>query len=555
MSVTLKRERDGSWRPNWYADALVDGRRRVFNLNVPFLGKPGATASSPGSDEFEKSREEAQNALATWLLNTRTKGHAEHLIERLIESKTGTKLEHVRIANLCDHWLSLPRDAGELSHGYTVACRSGFRRFTNFMARRNRRATLLYQVKAFDVAAFMSDLRKEVSPKTVRTYLQLLRSAFTRFLPPGVANPFTGTISRKRTDAAVGGDSIHRLPFSKEELTKVFAVAREYEGGSLHGPIVTAACTAMRKGDVCRLRWSDISDDMIACKTSKTGERVEIPIFLPLRAVLAERQNNGSEYVFPEIARMLDGVKNPNFRKGDAPATEWIEKPNPDGLTWRFKNIVAKALTPPAAALEPVTPTEEIKGPGLTAIAALPEGPRREHMQDTFTRYCDGASVRQIAASTGYSKGSVSAWLSAVEGLTGKRFMRSGQAPSVKTALARVTRTTRKEGQGQRAASVRDWHALRTTFVTLALSAGVPLEIVKRITGHRTAEIVMTYYFRPDREQFRAALGDNMPAVLIGAKKTQRTAVAELDTLIAKVKSGTATENDRKRLCLVATQV
>jgi len=52
-----------------------------------------------------------------------------------------------------------------------------------------------------------------------------------------------------------------------------------------------------------------------------------------------------------------------------------------------------------------------------------------------------------------------------------KRFMRSGQEPSIKKAIARVTRAPREVGQ--KAASVRDWHALRTTFVTLALSAGV----------------------------------------------------------------------------------
>ena len=59
---------------------------------------------------------------------------------------------------------------------------------------------------------------------------------------------------------------------------------------------------------------------------------------------------------------------------------------------------------------------------------------------------------------------------------------------------------------GQRTASVRDWHALRSTFVTLALSAGVPVELVLRVTGHATVEVVLKHYFRPDREQFKAAL-------------------------------------------------
>ena len=216
---------------------------------------------------------------------------------------------------------------------------------------------------------------------------------------------------------------------------------------------------------------------------------------------------------------------------------------------------MTKALKAPDKKLEPVAKAEEVREPGLAAIATLQDGQRQEHMRDIFTRYCDGASVRKIAATTGYSKGSVSAWLSAVEGLIDKRFMRSGQGPSVKTAMSTVTRATRKKGQGQRAASVRDWHALRTTFVTLALSAGVPLEIVKRITGHRTTDIVMTHYFRPDREQFRAALGAGMPTIITGEVESETAPADELSALVEKLKAGTATEADRKRLRLVAAKV
>lgn len=42
--------------------------------------------------------------------------------------------------------------------------------------------------------------------------------------------------------------------------------------------------------------------------------------------------------------------------------------------------------------------------------------------------------------------------------------------------------------------------------MTLTLAAGVPLDLVQRVTGHRTAEVVMKHYFRPGREDFRAAI-------------------------------------------------
>ena len=84
----------------------------------------------------------------------------------------------------------------------------------------------------------------------------------------------------------------------------------------------------------------------------------------------------------------------------------------------------------------------------------------------------------------------------------------------VKRASRGEIRRTRKTGL--RKASVRDFHSLRVTWVTLALSAGVPLEIVQKVTGHSTASIVMKHYFQPGREDFRKTLASKMPAVLGG---------------------------------------
>ena len=44
------------------------------------------------------------------------------------------------------------------------------------------------------------------------------------------------------------------------------------------------------------------------------------------------------------------------------------------------------------------------------------------------------------------------------------------------------------------------------TWVTLALTAGVPLELVQKVTGHKMAEIVLKHYFHLRREAFRYAL-------------------------------------------------
>lgn len=91
---------------------------------------------------------------------------------------------------------------------------------------------------------------------------------------------------------------------------------------------------------------------------------------------------------------------------------------------------------------------------------------------------------------------------------------------------------------GLRKASVRDFHSFRVSWVTLALSAGVPLEIVQKVTGHRTASIVMTHYFQPGRDEFRRTLSGKLPAALIGGGDTPEPLAN--DELRTRLKSMTA---------------
>lgn len=92
---------------------------------------------------------------------------------------------------------------------------------------------------------------------------------------------------------------------------------------------------------------------------------------------------------------------------------------------------------------------------------------------------------------------------------------------------------------GLRKASVRDFHSFRVTWVTLALNAGVPIEIVKKVTGHRTAGIVMTHYFQPGREDFRRTLASKLPALLGGEPQTKPLDTTELRTQLAAMKPRT----------------
>lgn len=69
---------------------------------------------------------------------------------------------------------------------------------------------------------------------------------------------------------------------------------------------------------------------------------------------------------------------------------------------------------------------------------------------------------------------------------------------------------------GMHDGSLIGFHSLRTTWITEALSRGVPIETVKLISGHKTVEVVTTHYFHPSREHVRNALNGLLPAEITG---------------------------------------
>jgi len=74
---------------------------------------------------------------------------------------------------------------------------------------------------------------------------------------------------------------------------------------------------------------------------------------------------------------------------------------------------------------------------------------------------------------------------------------------------------------GLRRASIRDFHSFRVTWVTLALSAGVPLELVQKVTGHKTTEVVFKHYFQPGEDAFKDRLVQAMPQLLMQSNGKQ----------------------------------
>jgi hypothetical protein len=151
-------------------------------------------------------------------------------------------------------------------------------------------------------------------------------------------------------------------------------------------------------------------------------------------------------------------------------------------------------------------------------------------MTQAFTLYMDGKNTQETMAGAGVSKGSVSGYLNEIEAAIACRVVRGRADERSVTAILKndITVLGAKREDVTRRASVRDFHSFRVTWVTLALTAGIPLELVQRVTGHKTTDIVLKHYFQPGREDFRRAIESAMPKLLTTGSKTPKEMILEI---------------------------
>jgi integrase len=514
MPLELRWKLSGPLRPFWYGRYEVNGKRYCPNLGVKIAGTPPASMSlmDEGDAAFERSRAAAQAKLDSIVEEARSKRNAAGLVEKLYEIKTGEAIKSVKLAELADEWAKIERKR-EPNERYASQCQSTLRRFVEFVRQENPKADEIAHVTRTLSRAFLdAEMKRGVTAKTWNDTLKLLRATFRYLLPAGAINPFADTPTKET-------ETVFRKPFTPEELKVILDTA--HNDDFIRPLIVTGICTAMRRGDCCLLKWKDVdlARRFITVKTAKTGVTVSIPIFPMLREELAARSSarsqRGEGYVFPEQARM------------------YLE--NPDGITWRVKKILAVALGEPLEeggdknALPEVS-NDEARKRGLDFIAKMPDGAKKERMTTVFDLYMDGKKTCEVVAAAGVSKGTVSGHLNEIETAVGCRIVRGRAEGGSMAALLKTDSDllrTEREG-GTRRASVRDFHSFRVTWVTLALTAGIPLELVQKVTGHKTTDIVLKHYFQPGREEFRQALNAAMPKLLTngnhpaeGAAKTK----------------------------------
>ncbi len=497
----------------WYARAQIKGKLRLINLRVEIKGQRPERVTQTGDGDFERSRGRAMAEHDRIIGDMKTRQDAEELTQRLIQIRTGSRLESVQLEGLIQAWENLPRRRTLSAHRRNTV-ENILKRFVLFMRTCYPDVHDLFEITQDMTRAFMkAEEKRGVLAATWNSTLSLLRSVFRHFQPEAEAY-------RKHLMLAPGKEleSIHREPFKVEEVQ---AILHAVEDDDFMRPlIITALCTAMRKGDCCLLKWKDVDlkSGFIAVKTSKTGGRIEIPIMPILHAELSRIENTDTGYVFPQAAKLY--LKNRS------------------GLNARLKLILAKAgfvdgdlaekIKKADKKLLPAFPLDETRQRGLDAIkTARVTKPKRVSMRRVFEAYMDGKTMPEISRDLHISKGSVSGYLNAVENMIGARVIRRSPLV-VAPAVFRGSIHAMRDAGVVRKASVRGWHSFRTTWITLALSAGLPMELVRRVSGHTTTDVVLKHYFKPGREDFRKAIQAAMPKMLTAGGKTRDEQIDEI---------------------------
>lgn len=520
--MSLEIRKSSKW---WYGAFKVNGQKLVLNLGVPITGARPPKRTMLGDDEFERSRGRAMTAYEVQRKKLLEDRNGAKALQKLAELKTGRVITFPRLADLHEHWKQIPRRK-DPDERYATQCRIRLERFAAFVAKHQPEALEFIAVKPGTARAFMeAETERGVSPKTWNDTLKLLRATFKHLHPhlTDGSNPFHGLVTKAT-------ETINREPFTVDELKAIADACAEDD--FIRPIIVTGMCSAMRRGDCCLLKWEDVhlKAGFLSVKTAKTGERVDIPIFPMLEEELAKAKTKvgASKFCFPDAALMYQS--------------------NPDGITWRVKQVIARALesTPIATAKGFQAPAigSDLHARVQAYVGNLGESKRARRLRAVFDAYNGGATLDQVIAATACSRGTVSNYLNELERETGASIIRSHRRAAKTDALQE------KRKNGRRRASIHDFHSFRVTWITLALAAGVPLELVQRVTGHRTVSVVLKHYFRPGREDFRQLLERAMPALLSSGSVV--SAREEIRCIIEHISEASCTRDKERLLQLFA---
>jgi len=524
MGLETRRDRFGQLIRQWYGRFLLDGRRCTRNLNVAIKGKPPASwipenkvwpLSDLGDEAFEASRQEALAALKTSQSQTKEirAMDVNFAVERVTRARGFRKWKNTQMLNLMAAYETIVTKAidrtRERNPQYAKWKRNHVRAFMDWWRDSGRGMhACITAITVEDAQAYINFLSSPdesgnvLTTETIRRIKAHLSSFIDRLLPPdGLRNPFRAF----NVESLKGERTIHRQPLSREEADELIRTARRIDPLA-HELIVTGLSTALRRGDVCRLSWDSVNlkANSVRVVTSKTDVEVEIPIFPAFRDILEKRLQDkpkDSPYVFPEAEELV--------------------RLHPDVLTRRIKTVFATAFAEQHGVnVEEASTSDKVNLKDVLpdVLQAVSDSdlftPKRERLAKMLEIYAEHPSYREVAKQLGCPLSSVSYNLRDAERVSGIRFLndRNTSRNGISNAIKKVTQQKRRIGR--HAASIYDFHALRTTFVTLAAINGIPLDTVRLITGHTNTAVLQKYYDRAKGTDVAEVLGRAMPAAL-----------------------------------------
>jgi len=508
---------------------VVGGKERRIEVKGE---RPVSLKTLEGADPlFMESYHQAKAAHDQLQEELKSRTTVTELTNRIAKAHTGRKIELESLQTVPEKWARFPRGE-KLSPGHKRSGQRILKSFVTFIQRQWPESEYLLDVRPDQISAYMEEESKRgVSPRTWNLTLGLLKQVFKELAPSSDAyNLYLNKTKRRKLN------TVHREPFTTEEISRILEAARKDE--VLRGPVHVACFTALRKGDACRLKWDAVNMEAatIRTRTSKTGEWVEIPILPALAEELKNCKRDDSEFLFKKAALLYA-----------APSGE-------AQLDKRFKDILRDAgfakdmskVVSTRPALPKLTATETRK----RAVAALDgsgfHDRKKEKMLAVLDAYLDGAALPEIAKRLKVSKSTVSLHLNALEELCRCAIFRQRGPASVEGATEVLE--TSDGGERLKRGSRYGWHSFRTTFITQALSAGMPEELVRRVTGHSAVDIVRKHYFRPNQETFRKEFA----RVADGFYQTEAAATPapDLDAVLAIMAGMTARtwKQDREKM-------
>jgi integrase len=516
--VALELKPTSGW---WYGRFVIEKKIRRFNLGIRVDGvRPKSLKEDPyeWDNRFRKSRQKALVAHDRLLEELQAKRNAEELAQRVLEIKSGYRVKSVKLNDLPRKWVELPRKR-PASTEYLKQGKKRLVNFVSFLRDNYNHLTDLGDVNVQHVEEYMNaqDARG-ISARTWNILFGHLKGLFQRFEPMSDAyqNYFRVTPTKAE-------DTIHRGVFSEEDLKAILKTAEC--DPLIRSLIIVACCTGLRRGDCASLRWAnvDLESGFIRVRTTKTNEYVDIPLLPLLRSELENvskcKQKNGV-FVFPiaaEIYQKSPAQLNTRLRSilemSGFMESEQFEK------TREAANNLKRTFKP--------LPPGRLKAAALEAINRLSAQKKKKiKMKETLEAYLDGHSVKQVAQLKKLSQSTVSLYLNTIEHQIKAPIIRVKNVESPKELRGGLYADS--DSQRLHRGSARGWHSFRTTFVTQALTAGLPLELLGKITGHQTIEVVRSNYFMPGRDEFRKSFESAMPKFFNNGSRSYKEQVLEV---------------------------